>query len=130
MWFENFLVCGLKRLCLQFATDSLLKEIDKLETIRQLELPEHLFTQTSPKIVQHYRQRASTEPPRELRRHPQSIRYTLMAAFCWQRKQEITDSLVELLIQIVHQLRWVVNHSVPFLLLFQQALYIVCFRKS
>lgn len=27
-----------------------------------------------------------------------------MAAFCWQRSQEITDSLVELLIQIVHRL--------------------------
>ncbi len=82
--------------------DSLLKEIDKLETIRQLELPENLFTAISPKIIHHYRQRASAEPPRELRRHPDPIRYTLVAAFCWQRSQEITDSLVELLIQIVH----------------------------
>lgn len=84
--------------------DSLLKEIDKLETIRQLELPENLFTNISPKIIHHYRQRASAEPPRELRRHPNPIRYTLVAAFCWQRSQEITDSLVELLIQIVHRI--------------------------
>ncbi|EAW33245.1 putative transposase [Lyngbya sp. PCC 8106] len=84
--------------------DSLLKEIDKLETIRQLELPENLFTEISPKIIHHYRQRASAEPPRELRRHPEPIRYTLVAAFCWQRSQEITDSLVELLIQIVHRI--------------------------
>ncbi len=27
-----------------------------------------------------------------------------MAAFCWQRNQEITDSLVELLIQIIHRI--------------------------
>lgn len=84
--------------------DSLLKEIEKLETIRQLELPENLFTSISPKIIHHYRQRASAEPPRELRRHPNPIRYTLVAAFCWQRSQEITDSLVELLIQIVHRI--------------------------
>ncbi|MBD2311078.1 Tn3 family transposase [Desertifilum sp. FACHB-1129] len=84
--------------------DSLLKEIDKLETIRQLEFPENLFTQISPKVIHHYRQRASAEPPRELRRHPDPIRYTLVAAFCWQRSQEITDSLVELLIQIVHRI--------------------------
>ncbi|EAW36256.1 putative transposase [Lyngbya sp. PCC 8106] len=84
--------------------ESLLKEIDKLETIRQLELPENLFTEISPKIIHHYRQRASAEPPRELRRHPDPIRYTLVAAFCWQRSQEITDSLVELLIQIVHRI--------------------------
>jgi hypothetical protein len=84
--------------------DSLLKEIDKLQTIRQLELPENLFANISPKILHHYRQRASTEPPRELRRHPDPIRYTLVSVFCWLRSQEITDSLVELLIQIVHRI--------------------------
>ena len=84
--------------------ESLLKEIDKLETIRKLELPSNLFNDISPKIIHHYRQRASAEPPRELRRHPEQIRYTLVAAFCWQRSQEITDSLVELLIQIVHRI--------------------------
>lgn len=35
--------------------DSLLKEIDKLQTIRQLELPENLLANTSPKILHHYR---------------------------------------------------------------------------
>lgn len=43
-------------------------------------------------------------PTRELRRHPAPIRYTLVAAFCWQRSQEITDSLVELLVQIIHRI--------------------------
>jgi hypothetical protein len=52
-------------------------------------------------FAEQYRQRASVEPPRELRRHPDPIRYTLVAAFCWLRSQEITDNLVELLIQIV-----------------------------
>lgn len=84
--------------------DSLLKEIDKLQCIRQLRLPENLFTNISQKVLHHYRQRASAEPPRELRRHPDPIRYTLVAAFCWLRSQEITDSLVELLIQIVHRI--------------------------
>jgi hypothetical protein len=55
-------------------------------------------------IITHYRRRASAETPRELRRHPTKIRYTLVAAFCWQRNQEITDSLVELLIQIIHRI--------------------------
>lgn len=31
---------------------------------------------------------------REVRRHPLAIRYTLLAAFCWQRGQEITDTLI------------------------------------
>ena len=49
-----------------------------------------------------YRQRAGTEWPRELRRHPLAVRYTLLAALCWQREREITDDLVELLIHIAH----------------------------
>ncbi|MEM9009055.1 MAG: Tn3 family transposase, partial [Cyanobacteria bacterium P01_F01_bin.86] len=40
----------------------------------------------------------------QLRSHPAPIRYTLVAAFCYQRLQEITDNLVELLVQIVHRL--------------------------
>ena len=84
--------------------DSILKEAQKLNCIRQLGLPSNLFALVSPKVVYHYRRRASAEPPRELRRHPDPIRYTLVAAFCWQRSQEITDSLVELLIQIIHRI--------------------------
>jgi TnpA family transposase len=84
--------------------DSILKEAQKLKCIRQLGLPSNLFALVSPKVVYHYRRRASAEPPRELRRHPDPIRHTLVAAFCWQRSQEITDSLVELLIQIIHRI--------------------------
>jgi hypothetical protein len=39
-----------------------------------------------------------------MRLHPAPIRYTLLAAFCWQRRQEIMDGLVDLLIQIVHRI--------------------------
>ena len=83
---------------------SILKEISKLQCLRELELPAKLFTNIPPKVVTHYRRRASAETPRELRRHPAPIRYTLVAAFCWQRSQEITDSLVELLVQIIHRI--------------------------
>jgi TnpA family transposase len=51
-----------------------------------------------------YRLRAAAVPPREVRLHPEPIRYTLLAAFCWQRRQEIIDGLVDLLIQIVHRI--------------------------
>ena len=54
-------------------------------------------------LVTPYRQRAASEPPRELRRHPPEMRYTLLAALCWQRQREITDTLVELLMHIAHR---------------------------
>ena len=74
-----------------------LSEIAKLEQIAALELPENLFEDIPAKILQEYRVRASAERPTELRRHPAAVRYTLVAAFCWQRRKEIIDGLVDLL---------------------------------
>ena len=84
--------------------ESVLTEIEKLRRIIAIGLPETLFSSVPTSIIQKYRLRASTEPPRELRRHPARIRYTLVAAFSWQRKKEIIDGLVELLIQVVHRI--------------------------
>ena len=83
--------------------ETVLDEIAKLQQLRALGLPEMLFRDAPAKLVTHYRQRAASEPPRELRRHPPEVRYTLLAALCWQREQEITDNLVELLIHIAHR---------------------------
>lgn len=83
---------------------SVLRELEKLRQIEELQLPENLFTEIQPKILRQYRLRAAAEPPREVRLHPEPIRYTLLAAFCWQRRQEIIDGLVDLLIQIVHRI--------------------------
>lgn len=84
--------------------DSLLQEITKLRTVRNIQLPYDLFNGIPPKMIRLYRQRAGSEDIRELRRHPDSIRYTLLAAFFWCRGREITDNLVELIIQIVHRI--------------------------
>jgi TnpA family transposase len=83
--------------------ETVLDEIAKLKQLRALGLPERLFRDVPAKLVTHYRQRAASEPPRELRRHPPEVRYTMLAALCWQREQEITDNLVELLIHIAHR---------------------------
>ncbi len=83
---------------------SLLTEIEKLKRIRSLGLPPDLLTGISPKLVKSYRQRAATETPYHLRQHPRAIRYTLMAAFCIQRSQEITDNLIEILNSIIQRI--------------------------
>ncbi len=66
--------------------------------------PTDLFEGSSPKLVKTYRHRAATETPYLLRQHPPTIRYTLMAAFCIQRSQEITDSLIEILTTIIKRI--------------------------
>ncbi|MEO0014802.1 MAG: hypothetical protein RLZZ535_3191, partial [Cyanobacteriota bacterium] len=84
--------------------DSFLTEIKKLKLIRNVGLPADLFARISTKLVKIYRQRAATESPYDIRRHKDSIRYTLMAAFCIQRSQEITDNLIEILTTIIKRI--------------------------
>jgi TnpA family transposase len=83
---------------------SVLQELAKLQRLTTLALPPNLFADVSPKRLQVFRARAATEPPREMRRHPAPIRYTLLAAFCWQRRQEVIDGLVDLLVLIIHRI--------------------------
>lgn len=84
--------------------DGILEETAKLERIRRLELPTDLFKDVPSGVVKQYRQRVASEPPREIRRHPEVIRYTLLAAFCHLRSQEITDNLVDLLLGIIKRI--------------------------
>lgn len=84
--------------------ESIFREITKLRTIQQLELPENLFNNVPQKIIKRYKLRAVSEKLPELRRHPEHVRYTILAAFFWLRCREITDNLVELLIQIIHRI--------------------------
>lgn len=84
--------------------DTVLDELQKLKELRSLNLPEPLFQDIPPKVVTQHRRRAASEPPRELRRHPETVRCALLAALCWQRQVEVTDNLVELLIHIAHHI--------------------------
>ncbi len=84
--------------------DSLLREVAKLQRLCALALPDDLFTGVSPKLVRAYYARIATESTHEVRRHPLPVRATLVAAFCHVRQQEITDGLVDLLIQLVRKI--------------------------
>ena len=66
--------------------------------------PQTSFEPLSPQVLRGYRQRVSAEEPHELRRHPAPLRATLLAAFCHLRGQEITDNLVDVLIETVHRI--------------------------
>ena len=83
---------------------SVLKELAKLKRIDNIQLPDDLFAGISIKTLERYRSRISTESVQELQRHPESIRYTMLAAFCWQRRKAIIDDLVELMIQVIHRI--------------------------
>ncbi|MFI9352509.1 DUF4158 domain-containing protein [Streptomyces lydicus] len=71
--------------------------------VRRLGLSADLFADVSEKLVDSWRARASKEYPADLlppRMKPE-MRWTLLSALCHVREAEITDSLVDLFIQLV-----------------------------
>ncbi len=84
---------------------TVLQEMAKLRRIRELHLPADLFAGIAHKVLAVYRNRASVEEPSRLRAHDTAKRLTYLSALCVLRSQEITDGLVDLLIQIVHKIQ-------------------------
>jgi hypothetical protein len=82
--------------------EALVNEIAKLD--RVLALPSDLFADVSEKLVASWRARAATARPSRLREITEPVRITLLAALCWSRTAEITDTLVDLLIALVQKI--------------------------
>ena len=83
--------------------ETLLAEIAKLERVRAPGLPVDLFADASEKRLRAWRARAGAEYPAWLRAHPAPVRLTLLAVLCACRQTEITDSLMELFLGVVHR---------------------------
>jgi hypothetical protein len=64
----------------RISLESVFKEIIKLRTIQQLDIPDNLFTSIPQKIIKRYKLRALSEKLSELRRHPEHVRYTILAS--------------------------------------------------
>ncbi len=92
--------------------ESLLAEVAKLQQLRALDLPADLFADVAPKTRQAYRQRVQVEEPYELRRHPSPLRSTLLAAWGALRSGELTDNLVETLVQTIERIDTTAQHRV------------------
>src|SRR4051812_25929295 len=88
----------------QASLNSVAEEAAKLRRIRELALPAGLFDGVPARVLLAYRRRVSAEELHELRRHPDPIRLTLLAAFCHVRGREIADALTDLLITTVHRI--------------------------
>lgn len=83
---------------------TVLAEISNLKKIQALALPETLFEGVPLAVRERAKRRIATEDLHGVKRHPDSIRYTLLAAFCSLRAQEIRDNLAELLCDIIHRI--------------------------
>lgn len=79
-------------------------EVAKLTAIRAIGLGDEVFADIAPRVLSAWAERAGMEAPSHLRAHPEHITLTLVAALLYTRGREITDTLVELLLAVVHRI--------------------------
>ena len=88
----------------RLSLDSILSESKKLRFLNSLAVDENLMKRVHLKVLNRYRQRVATENAWEVRRHPDHVRYALLAMLCYQRRREVIDGLIELFCHVVHRL--------------------------
>lgn len=84
--------------------ESIKEAVSRLQTVRDTGIPIDLFKTVPPKLLERYAKRAAVEEPFELRRHAVPLQAALMAAFLHRRGEELTDHLVDLLVETVHKM--------------------------
>ena len=77
-------------------------ELARLDRVRRLGLMDGLFADWTPAELEACRQRVAVEAPYELRRHPEATSHAWLAAYAHLRGRAVTDTLVDLLIEVVH----------------------------
>ena len=91
--------------------DNILLAAQRLSFVRSLDLPDTLLADMGEPVARTFRRRAANETPWRMRQHPEGRRHALYAIFLAHRKREITDGLVDLLVDIVHKIRSQAKHT-------------------
>ncbi|MBV9596118.1 MAG: DUF4158 domain-containing protein [Chloroflexi bacterium] len=92
--------------------ESVLAEIAKLQRLRAIGLQADLFADVAPKTRQGYRQRVQVEEALRTASASEPLRSTLLAAWAALRSGELTDNLVDTLVQTIERIDTTAQHRV------------------
>jgi hypothetical protein len=92
--------------------ENILTAAKRLEFLRSLSLPAGLLPDGGDAVSRSFRRRVANETPWRMRQHPAGRRHALYALFLAHREREITDGLIDLLIETVHRISSQAKHTV------------------
>jgi hypothetical protein len=92
--------------------ENILTAANRLEFLRSLGLPADLLPGGGDRVSRSFRRRVANETPWRMRQHPAGRRHALYALFLAHREREITDGLIDLLIETVHRITSQARHTV------------------
>jgi len=78
--------------------------IERLSTLQALELPISPLKTCHRKLLLKYHHRILAERPSETREHSDNKRYSMLAVFCYMRKQEMLDALTQAFIDATRKI--------------------------
>jgi hypothetical protein len=79
-------------------------ELTKLQTLRGLGVPAGACAGVPEKVLQLLKRRATNERAGEMRAHPPSMRYALLACFVHVRTMEVTDDAVRMTLDVIRRI--------------------------
>ncbi|PIZ33230.1 MAG: hypothetical protein COY39_03215 [Alphaproteobacteria bacterium CG_4_10_14_0_8_um_filter_37_21] len=83
---------------------SILHEIEKYKFLQSFGIPDITKEIGSEKLLQKYCDRILVESPSHIRAHSKAQRYAMLASFCIIKRQEILDTLADLVIKLINNL--------------------------
>lgn len=94
---------GLKADSGQPNLDNIMLAAQRLAFVKQLALPTAALPDLGDPIARLFRRRVANETAWTMRRHPAGRRHALYALYLAHRQRELTDGLVDLLVEVVHK---------------------------
>ena len=83
---------------------SILSELNKLKIIQDLYFTNNILERLPHNTLKKYRDRIITEPAREVKRHPEDIRFAMFSIFIYSLQKETTDTVCDYLINILKKI--------------------------
>ena len=80
------------------------QELTKLQTLRAIGVPAEALAEVPFKVLQLLKRRAYQEDASQMRAHPASIRYALLACFIHGRTMDVTDDAVRMMLEIIRRI--------------------------
>jgi hypothetical protein len=80
------------------------QELTKLQTLRAIGVPAEALAEVPFKVLQLLKRRAHQEDASQMRAHPASIRYALLACFIHGRTMDVTDDAVRRMLEIIRRI--------------------------
>lgn len=84
--------------------NSILSEIKKLDLLLKISTSKFSLNHLSQRVLKKYKNRVTIETIYDMRSHQNEIKYPLMLIYSFLRKQEIIDTISDILIRIIHKM--------------------------